>query len=80
MLFRSLSAGLEVVSTEASGVRQLLGDACTYLEEETPHALAEVMAARIRARGPTKTPPSLANFSIPSTALRLKVFFEKIFS
>jgi glycosyltransferase involved in cell wall biosynthesis len=42
-VFTYLSAGLKVLSSEASWVRQICGEACSYYQEETPAALAAAM-------------------------------------
>ncbi|NBS54668.1 glycosyltransferase family 1 protein [bacterium] len=77
-IFSYLSAGLEVISTEASGVKDLLGEDCIYLSEENPRALAAIMADRARFLRPQTAPTAVGNFSIPSTAVRLKAFFQEV--
>jgi glycosyltransferase involved in cell wall biosynthesis len=42
--FTYLSAGLRLISSTASSVREVLGEACWYYREETPAALAALMS------------------------------------
>jgi glycosyltransferase involved in cell wall biosynthesis len=42
-VFTYLTAGLMVISSKASGVEAVCGNACLYYEEETPQSLAAVM-------------------------------------
>jgi len=78
-LFTYLSAGLGVISIEASCVRSILGHACEYLKAETPEALGYCMARLITCRTNTLSPTCLDNFSPPVLSDRLKEFFHLIF-
>lgn len=74
-IFSYFSAGLEVISTKASRVESLLGKACSYLEVETPEALASSMACRLRSEGVRDISLLLDDFMIQNTTRRLSTFF-----
>jgi glycosyltransferase involved in cell wall biosynthesis len=81
-VFTYLSADLMVLSSTASAVRQVCGDACVYFEEETPDALAAVMVDiihnfsaildRIKVQGVRE------RFSPEGTIVRLREFLETV--
>lgn len=77
-IFSYFSAGLEVISTKASQVKTVLSEACIYLEDESPNALASLMALRIHSRKTLLFQPVCEKYSIPATSIRLKAFFSKI--
>ena len=77
-IFSYFSAGLEVISTEASQLKTVLPEACIYLEEESPDALASLMALRILSRKTMLFQPVCEKYSIPATSIRLKAFFSQI--
>ena len=76
-LFSYLSAGLLVISSRASEVEAILKKACLYLSQETPEALADLMIRQISLEPRQLHFPELDQFSIPSTALRLRAFFKE---
>ena len=76
-LFSYLSAGLQVISTEASDVKSILGNACLYLSAETPETLAKQMASFILAKAEPRGVSEIQQFSIPATAQRIRSFLEK---
>lgn len=76
-LFSYLSAGLQVLSTEASDVKPILGNACLYLSTETPEALAEQMTGLINTKEEPRDFSALEQFSLSATAQRLRSFLQK---
>jgi glycosyltransferase involved in cell wall biosynthesis len=78
-IFSYFSAGLEVISTEASRVRSVLGNACEYPEAETPEALGACMVRRIALPTHSPMPAVLENFSLSAASARLETFFRKVF-
>jgi hypothetical protein len=72
-----LSAGLLVISSRASEVEAILKKACLYLSQETPEALADLMIRQISLEPRQLHFAELDQFSIPSTALRLRAFFKE---
>ena len=76
-LFSYLSAGLLVISSRASEVEAILKKACLYLSQETPEALADLMIRQISLEPRQLHFAELDQFSIPSTALRLRAFFKE---
>ena len=76
-LFSYLSADLRVISTEASSVKPVLGNACLYLSAETPEALLELMTQIIQDKVRQTDSSRLESFSIPATSQRLSVFFKE---
>jgi glycosyltransferase involved in cell wall biosynthesis len=76
-LFSYLSAGLLVISSRASGVEAVLKKACLYLTQETPEALADLMIRQISPEARQLHFAELDQFSIASTALRLRAFFKE---
>jgi glycosyltransferase involved in cell wall biosynthesis len=76
-LFSYLSAGLLVISSRASEVEAVLKKACLYLTQETPEALADLMTRQIPPEARQSHFAELDQFSIPSTALRLRAFFKE---
>ena len=76
-LFSYLSAGLLVISSRASDVEAILKKACLYLSQETPEALADLMICQISLEPRQLHFAELDQFSIPSTALRLRAFFKE---
>ena len=76
-LFSYLSAGLLVISSRASEVEAILKKACLYLPQETPEALANLMTRQIPLEPSQSHFAELDQFSIPSTALRLRAFFKE---
>jgi glycosyltransferase involved in cell wall biosynthesis len=77
-IFSYFSAGLEVISTEASQVKTVLPEACIYLKDESPDALASLMALRIRSHKTLLFQPVFEKYSVPATSIRLKTFFSQI--
>jgi glycosyltransferase involved in cell wall biosynthesis len=81
-IFTYLSAGLVVLSSSASGVPAVCGDACVYYDAETPTSLAQAMQrlmenfATIQKRA-IKTSTILEEYSFPGTSKRLRNLFEK---
>jgi glycosyltransferase involved in cell wall biosynthesis len=76
-LFSYLSSGLLVISSKASEVEAILGKACLYLSQETPEALADLMTRQIPLEPSQTHFADLEQFSIPSTALRLRAFLNE---
>ena len=76
-LFSYLSAGLLVISSRASQVEAILKKACLYLPQETPEALANLMTRQIPLEPSQSHFADLEQFSIPSTALRLRAFLNE---
>lgn len=76
-LFSYLSAGLLVISSRASEVDTILKKACLYLPQETPEALASIMTRQIPLEPSQSHFADLEQFSIPSTALRLRAFLNE---
>lgn len=76
-IFSYFSAGLEVISTKASQVEPVLREACSYLEDETPDALASCMARRLRSEGVRDISLLLNEFMIQDTSHRLSPFFRQ---
>jgi hypothetical protein len=76
-LFSYLSAGLLVISSRASEVEAILKKACLYLSQETPEALADLMIRQISLEPRQLHFAELDQFSIPSTALRLRTFLNE---
>ena len=78
-IFSYFSAGLEVISTMASQVKALLGDACSYPAAETPDSLASCMARRIEPEISDRAPSSLLDrFTIQNTSQMLCDFFQRV--
>jgi len=77
-LFSYFSAGLEVISTEASEVRSLLGNSCQYLKEETPKALAHCLEERIYSKTPTRLQGLLDTYTPQNIVKLLYGFFAKV--
>lgn len=77
-LFSYFSAGLEVISTEASEARSLLGDACQYLSEETPMALARCFEERIKSKPPKRLAGLLDIYRPQNIVKLLSGFFAKV--
>ena len=80
-VFSYLSAGLLIISSRASEVGAVCGNACVYYEEETPAALAEAMQRVIRNHeelSHREEADKLAvSYGIEGTARRLAELFEK---
>lgn len=76
-LFSYLSAGLLVISSRASEVEAILKKACLYLSQETPEDLADLMICQISLEPRQLHFAELDQFSIPSTALRLRSFLKE---
>ena len=79
-IFTYLSAGLLVISSKASSVAPVCGNACLYYEEETPQSLAaamkEVMANFSVVRRKLD-PTGVSNqYSIEATAGRMRRLFQ----
>jgi glycosyltransferase involved in cell wall biosynthesis len=81
-IFTYLSAGLVVISSLASSVEQICGNACRYFRQETPQALAATMKELIEqfpATSPGLDSSQVAHsYSIDGTALRLKPVLAKL--
>ncbi len=80
--FTYLSAGLRLISSTASSVREVLGLACWYYLVESSASLAAVMT-RMISDGLPEVPEAalrgmLARYSIEGTTRRLKTFLERI--
>jgi glycosyltransferase involved in cell wall biosynthesis len=77
-VFSYLSAGLLVLSTKASAIERICGNACFYYETETPQALAGAMKELIcnlsAIRERLDLTEVLRRYSIEGTAERLKHF------
>jgi glycosyltransferase involved in cell wall biosynthesis len=77
-VFAYLSAGLLVLSTKASAVDRICGNACLYFETETPQSLASAMKELISnysaIRQRLDLTEVLTRYSIEGTAARLKHF------
>ena len=80
--FTYLSAGLRLISSTASGVREVLGAACWYYHEESSASLAAVMTAMITDGLPEVPEAALrevqTQYSMEGTTRRLQAFLEKI--
>lgn len=80
--FSYLSAGLGLISSRASGVPDVLGDAAWYYDEDTPASLGKTIdqVMQLRDLNPTATAMSRLEeqYSIAGTAERLKRFFARI--
>ena len=81
-VFTYLSAGLLVVSSKASAVPEICGDACYYYAEESATALASALTELITHRDEVwdSVHPETAElrYSMSATRLRLKEFFAKL--
>jgi glycosyltransferase involved in cell wall biosynthesis len=81
-VFTYLSADLMVLSSTASAVRQICGDACVYFEEETTESLAAAMNGIIRdyaaVRQRLNVQEVRERFSPQGTTVRLREFLESI--
>jgi hypothetical protein len=80
-IFSYQSAGLLVLSSRASDVTGVCGDACIYYEEETPAALAEAIC-RVLQHYPELSRPEEAGklaalYGIEGTAQRLAQLLSK---
>lgn len=81
-VFGYLSAGLLVISSRASGVEKICGQACLYFDAETPEGLARAMAeatqdfAGLRRRVDAGDVSQC--YSVEGTAPRLKRFLEEV--
>jgi hypothetical protein len=77
-VFAYLSAGLLVLSTKASAVDLICGNACFYFETETPKSLAGAMKELIcnfsGIRQRLDLTEVLKRYSLEGTAERLKQF------
>jgi glycosyltransferase involved in cell wall biosynthesis len=77
-VFAYLSSGLLVLSSKASAVERVCGNACVYYQTETPQALAGVMKELISnysaIRQRLDLTEVLTRYSIEGTAARLKHF------
>jgi glycosyltransferase involved in cell wall biosynthesis len=82
-VFTYLSAGLVVLSSRASSVEQVCGDACMYYGTETGEALAEEIRKLIetyRVPSARKAVDVVAmTYSLEGTAARVKALFERAF-
>jgi glycosyltransferase involved in cell wall biosynthesis len=80
--FTYLSAGLGLISSTASCVPEVLGDACWYYRQETPEALARVMTERLESGITSPDADALhqleARYSLAGTAKRLRAFFKQV--
>jgi len=79
-IFSYLSAGLLVLSSRASNVPEICGDACSYVEEETPASLAAAMR-RIIEDYPALSKHARAmeinnKYGFTGTANRLRSLFQ----
>ena len=81
-IFSYFSAGLVVLSSRASGVSTVCGDALLYFDGENPHSLAVAIKAILEnaAEELDKVDASTAQryFSLEQTALRLRKFFNSL--
>jgi glycosyltransferase involved in cell wall biosynthesis len=81
-IFTYLTAGLVVLSSRASGVPAVCGDACFYYDEETPTSLAQAMQ-RLMDNFETiqkqvmQRSKTLEEYSFPGTSKRLRNLFQK---
>jgi glycosyltransferase involved in cell wall biosynthesis len=75
-MFTYLSAGLLVISSKASAMEQICGNACFYYDEETPLSLAnamkEVMANFSAVRQKLDLAAVCDRYSVEATATRLQ--------
>jgi glycosyltransferase involved in cell wall biosynthesis len=80
--FTYLSAGLRLISSTASGAREVLGDACWYYSEETPAALAALMSNFITDGLPPQPEAALrevqSRYSTEGTTSRLRTLLTQI--
>jgi len=80
-IFSYISAGLLVVSSEASDVPTICGDACIYYKEETPASLAGALRAAFASHGDGKHRARLlevaGTYNLEGTAKRVKEMFKE---
>ncbi len=81
-VFTYLAAGLMVISSKASGVELVCGNACLYYEEETPQSLAAVMKEVIEhfstVRQELDRSMTCKRYSLEATTLRLQRWLKAI--
>lgn len=81
-IFSYLSAGLTVLSSNASDVSKICGSSLLYFQEETPESLAAAMIEIINDLNGEKCRvdggQTRLYFSIKQTSRRLRDFFQKI--
>lgn len=81
-IFTYLSSGLVVLTSTASEVRQICGNACHYFENETPEALAAAMSELIRDFEAVKRRLDVKQiyelYSFDGTSARLREFLRII--
>ncbi|MGD0351475.1 MAG: glycosyltransferase [Verrucomicrobiota bacterium] len=81
-VFTYLTAGLMIISTKASGVETVCGNACLYYEEETPQSLAAVMKEVIEhfsaIRQKLDRSPICSRYSPEATTVRLQHWLKAI--
>ena len=80
--FTYLSAGLRLISSTASGVREVLGEACWYYQDETSVSLAALMSEFITKGLPPQPRAALSEvhsrYSLEGTTNRLRALLAKI--
>ena len=80
-IFSYLSAGLAVISSRASEVPAICGNACRYYDEDSPESLAAVMREAIEKfanfRKSIEEKDVTARYSMEGTATRLKALLAK---
>lgn len=77
-LFAYLSADLLIISSEASNVRDILGDICIYYQKNDPASLASAMIQVARDYPIFLNRDQRNQFSVESTTDRLRSFFREV--
>jgi len=77
-IFSYLSAELLIISSEACGVRDILGNMCIYYQKDDPVSLATAMIQVIRHLPEFPNRDQRHQFSVESTTDRLRSFFQQV--
>lgn len=77
-IFSYLSAELLILTSEACGVRDVLGDLCIYYQKDDPVSLATAMIKVIRHYPISLSTDQRNRFSVESSTDKLRLFFSYI--
>ena len=77
-IFAYLSAELLILTSEACGVREVLGNMCVYYQKDDPVSLATTMINVIRRYPISHNTDQRNRFSVESTTDRLRSFFHQV--
>ena len=77
-IFSYLSAELLIITSEACGVRDILGNICIYYQKDDPISLATAMVQVIRHLPISLNRDKRNQFSVESTSDRLRSFFQQV--